>query len=222
MGGGGGGRSRSSSGEDDGDADWRAAIDSVAATTSFSRSTANGLASTSNGSTSSRKVHPAQNVQLENPKPQLLKHYQVKAQKVLDDILEKTIEVVRDPVHVPDDDPVMDGGGIRLFKHAPPGIIFDHINELQGPKKRPRILPGKGIDEKSTKFRCQLRSVAVDGMDIIAAARDAGQKSLARRQTRDAAAKTAAKREEERVAELKRIRGERWLPSIARDMQIKK
>ena len=30
-----------------------------------------------------------------------------------------------------------------------------------------------------------------------------------------------AKREEERVAELKRIRGERWLPSIAKEMQLK-
>lgn len=58
-------------------------------------------------------------------------------------------------------------------------------------------------------------------MDIVAAARDAYQKSVARLEAKDAAAKAAAKREEERVAEMKRIRGERWLPSIAREMQIR-
>lgn len=70
------------------------------------------------------------------------------------------------------------------------------------------------------QFRKQLHSVAVDGADIIAAARAEGQKSLAKLEAREAAAKAAAKREEERVAELKRIRGERWLPSIAREMGV--
>lgn len=54
----------------------------------------------------------------------------------------------------------------------------------------------------------------------MATARDACQKALARLEAKDAAAKAAAKREEERVAELKRIRGERWLPSIAREMRV--
>lgn len=58
-------------------------------------------------------------------------------------------------------------------------------------------------------------------MDIITAAQDASQKSLAKLEARDAAAKIAAKKVEERIAELKKTRGERWLPSIARDMQTK-
>lgn len=71
------------------------------------------------------------------------------------------------------------------------------------------------------QFKRQLQAVVVDGVDILAAARDANQKSLARLEAKDAAAKAKAKREEERVAELKRVRGERWLPSIAREMQVK-
>lgn len=55
----------------------------------------------------------------------------------------------------------------------------------------------------------------------MAAARDACQKSLAKFEAKDSAAQVAARREEERVAELKRIRGERWLPSMAREMQLK-
>lgn len=54
----------------------------------------------------------------------------------------------------------------------------------------------------------------------MAAARDASRKSVKRLQSKEIAAKEAARREEERVAELKRVRGERWLPSIARDMKL--
>ena len=71
------------------------------------------------------------------------------------------------------------------------------------------------------QFRLQLQSVAVDGMDVITRANKAHQKSLAKREAKDAAAKIAAKREEERVVELKKVRGERWLPSIAREMRVK-
>lgn len=58
-------------------------------------------------------------------------------------------------------------------------------------------------------------------MKILTAAKDACQKSLAKMEARDAARKAAVKKEEERVAELKKIRGERWLPSIAKNMQAK-
>ncbi|CAL5366412.1 unnamed protein product [Camellia sinensis] len=138
----------------------------------------------------------------------------------MDDILEKTIEIVQEPIHVLDDDAMINDNGIRLFKHAPPGIVFDHIGELQRPTKKPRILPGRKIDENSKMFKSQLQSVAVDGTDIIAAARDAYRKSLAKLEAKDAAAKAAAKREEERMAQLKKIRGEIWLPSIA-NMRVK-
>ncbi|KAE9449616.1 hypothetical protein C3L33_18491, partial [Rhododendron williamsianum] len=206
------GASSSSSGEEDGDADWRAAIDSVATATGRDRA-----ASTSNGSATKSTKHD----EVDNRKPQNIKHYQIKAQKLLDGILEETIEIVgADRIHILDEDSMNSEGGVRLFKHAPPGIVFDHIDELQRPTKKPRILPGKEIDEKSKKFRWQLQSIAVDGMDIIAAARDSHQKTLAKKEAKDAAAKSAAKREEERVAELRKVRGERWLPSIARDRRV--
>ncbi|XP_009617998.1 uncharacterized protein [Nicotiana tomentosiformis] len=208
----GGDRSKStSSSEEDGDADWRAAIDSVASTTAFSKTTAKPHSS-----------YAATNEdEIDTKRPQNLKHYQIKAQKTLEDILDKTIEIVRDIDHASQEAPSVNGGGIRLFKRAPLGIVFDHTDELQQPRKKPRIHPGKGIEEKSKEFKYQIKSVAVDGMDILAASKNACQKSLARLEAREAAVKAAAKREEERVAALKGIRGERWLPSVAREMQLR-
>ncbi|KAF5752830.1 hypothetical protein HS088_TW01G00748 [Tripterygium wilfordii] len=198
----------SSSGEEDGDAEWKAAIESIAATTTFG---------SSNTTTTKRETVEADR---EHPSDvRKLKHYQLKAQKMLDDILEKTLEVANDPIHVPDSETMMNDGGVRLFKHSSPGIVFDHIDEFQRPTKRPRILPGLVIEEKSKKFKQLLQSIVVDGADIIAAARVASQKSLNRLEAKDAAAKEKTKREEERVAELKTIRGEKWLPSMAREMQ---
>ncbi|CAI9780794.1 unnamed protein product [Fraxinus pennsylvanica] len=215
----------SGSGSEDGDADWRIAIDSIASTTSFTSSTAN---SNGNGVPYSLKVRgksdsSASKVILEdkdeNHKPQNIKHYQIKAQKLLDDILERTIEVVRHTDQlISEKDPTVTEG-VRLFKYAPQGILFDHLDELEGPKRKPRILPGEEVDEKSKKFRKQVQSVAIDGTDIIAAATAACKKSLSKLEAREADAKAAAKREEERVAKMKSIQGERWLPSMAREMQ---
>ncbi|KAJ9564266.1 hypothetical protein OSB04_000232 [Centaurea solstitialis] len=193
-----------SSGEEDGDAEWRAAINSVAST---------GVA---NGTTTASSNREKQ------ADTKTIKVYQIKAQKLLDDLLEKSLEVVRrQPTEVAENHSVINGGGVRLFRDAPPGILFDHVDELQGPLKRPRIIPNVEVDEKSKKFRHQLKSVAVDGQDIIVSAKEACQRSLAKLEARDAAAKAKAKREEERVAELKKVRGERWLPAIAREMRFK-
>lgn len=191
----------SSSGEEDGDAEWIAAINSVASTTP------------SNGPTTTSQIKADTNT------PKL---YHIKAQKLLDDLLEKSIQVVQmQPTKVIENHSMTNGGGVRLFRDAPPGIVFDHVDEIQGPLKRPRIVPIMEVDEKSKKFRKQLKSVAVDGNDIIVSAKEAYQRSLAKQEARDAAAKAKAKREEERVAELKKIRGERWLPAIARQMRFK-
>ncbi|XP_057421129.1 uncharacterized protein LOC130715103 [Lotus japonicus] len=208
--------SSSSSGEEDGNAAWKAAIDSVAGTNSYASSFTNG---------SSATKHNDRHDNSEGNKPEKiqLKHYQLKAQKLLDDILEKTLEIVKEPVPVLNEDPKVNDecGGIRLFKHSQPGIILDHADEPEPPRKRPRILPGEDIDEKSKKFRRRIRSVAVDGEGLMAAANDAYKKSLARLEAKDAAAKAKAKREEERIQTLKKIRGERWLPSMAKEMQVK-
>ncbi|KAM5576806.1 hypothetical protein ABKV19_007578 [Rosa sericea] len=195
----------SSSSEEDGDAAWKAAISSAAA----------GASSYINGLSSKPNQLPPQ----DSNHTKLPKHYQIKAQKLLDDIIGKSLEIVHNSIPEPDvtnEEEV----GIRLFKNAPPGIVFDHVDE-QPPRRRPRILPGKEINEKSKKFKQQIQSVAVDGNEIVSEARDRCQRALSRLEAKEAAAKEAAKREEERVAQLKKVRGERWLPSIARERQFK-
>ncbi|KAM6564163.1 hypothetical protein CsatB_024161 [Cannabis sativa] len=208
--------SDSSSGEEDGDAAWRAAIDSVAtATSTYVSSIING----SSDMAAKRRLTSADDGNDRRNKK--LKHYQIKAQKLLNEILEESLVMVKDhPINEPVDDTINEGV-IRLFKNSNPGIELDPTEEAQEPRKRPKILPGKEIDEKSKKFKKRLQSVTVDGEDIMAASRKACQKSLARMEAKEAAAKEAAKREEERVAQLKKIRGERWLPSLAREMQMK-
>ncbi|KAL8476933.1 hypothetical protein ACS0TY_029290 [Phlomoides rotata] len=196
--------SSSSSGEEDGDAEWRAAIDSVTSAPKIIKHDSNG-------------THDREDEKHKHPN---IKHYQIKARKLLDEMLDKTIEVVTKTADIIlEKHPPPDDTGVRLFKRAPSGIVFDRIDEVSGPKKKPKIVPGQELEEKSKEFRKQLESVTIGGADIIAAARAAGQKSLAKLEAREAAAKAAAKREEERVAELKRIRGERWLPCIAREMR---
>ncbi|BFG35796.1 hypothetical protein CerSpe_220700 [Prunus speciosa] len=211
--------SSSSSSEEDGDSEWKAAINSAAAgASSVMSSFMNGFSANENGGGGGGGDYNQSKSQ------QLPKHYQIKAQKLLDEIIGKSLEIVNDPlIHLPDDEAVVDEdeGCIRLFKNAPPGIVFDHVDE-QPLRKRPRILPGREINEKSKKFRRRLESVVVDGKDIMAAARDKCQRSLSRLEAKDEAAKAAAKREEERVAQLKKIRGEKWLPCIAREMQLKR
>lgn len=51
------------------------------------------------------------------------------AQELLDNILGKSIEIVSDPIHDADSDLKSDGGGVRLFKDAPVGIVFDHASK---------------------------------------------------------------------------------------------
>ncbi|KAL6013063.1 hypothetical protein ACLOJK_003553 [Asimina triloba] len=178
--------SSSSSGEEDGDAEWRAAIDSVASDFNLPAPT-----STANGSIQKQADDSQRH---EKSDSRAFKLYQTKAQKLLEDMLEKNLAMVRDPTPALDRSPENSEGGVRLFRGAPRGIIFD-------------------------PFKRRLESVAVDGISIMAAAKEACQRSLARFEAKDAAAKAVAKREEERVTELKWLRGEKWLPSIAREMQ---
>lgn len=71
------------------------------------------------------------------------------------------------------------------------------------------------------QFRKQIKSVVVEGDDILVSAKEGREKRLAKLEAMDAASKAKARREEERVADLKKIRGERWLPAIAREMRSK-
>lgn len=67
----------SSSSEEDGDADWRAAIDSVAATTTFGKTTdkVHSSATAANGESVD---HPSQEDEIDTTQPRKLKHYQLK------------------------------------------------------------------------------------------------------------------------------------------------
>ncbi|XP_010679639.1 uncharacterized protein LOC104894955 isoform X1 [Beta vulgaris subsp. vulgaris] len=223
----------SSSEDEDGDEQWKAAI--------------NAAASAFLGTPTPTPASDDDGVDAKSLQPHPIKHYQIKAQKVLDDILMKSLDMVKnsEPVDNVDDPSVTNGGGIRLFKQAPVGIVFDHTDEYNGPKRKPRILPGEDVNEKSKKFHLlrrhtseyewllnlwtyvwwqfkrRLQCVVVEGMEILETAKVSCQKSLSKLKAKEAAAKEAAKREEERVAQLKKIRGERWLPSIAREMQVK-
>ncbi|KAJ0982132.1 hypothetical protein J5N97_010387 [Dioscorea zingiberensis] len=143
----------SSSGEEDGDAGWRAAIDSVA-----------GLdygISTSKPSSKPQKISVdlAQDDLLEEQNRNRgsgLKLYQIKAQKLLDDILEKSLEIVRDAIPAACENTELNGG-IRLFRQAPPGVTLDVYDAHQQNRKRPRIIPGEEVNEKSKQFKRKLR-----------------------------------------------------------------
>ncbi|KAF0914227.1 hypothetical protein E2562_027801 [Oryza meyeriana var. granulata] len=226
MGGGGGGSptasgASSSSSDDDGDAAWKAAIESIASV-GFAVPLSNGAAKTTSGS-GGEASHGVEQQPPQERKAQApgLKLYQIKVRNMLDDMLEKSLEIVKTPCSNLADPTEIDGG-IKLFKKAPLGIRMDAMDKYHVQLKRPRILPGIDVDEKSKKFRHMLKSVTVDGNDILVSAKEASERSLARLKAREAAAKTTAKREEERVRELKKIRGEKWLPSIARQMKEEK
>ncbi|KAJ0841310.1 hypothetical protein HanPSC8_Chr14g0628941 [Helianthus annuus] len=92
----------SSGGEEDGDAEWRAAIHPVTSTApSNSSAVANGTTTTSDGSPS--QAH-TKNIKL----------YQIKAQKLVDDILEQSIKVVRkEPMEVAENHSIINKGGYQ-------------------------------------------------------------------------------------------------------------
>ncbi|CAL9083888.1 unnamed protein product [Musa textilis] len=212
----------SSSGEEDGDAAWKAAINSVA-TVGFGLSASNGRpkpdptavdSSEDDDEDAAARLH--QQGRSQAPK---LKLYQIKAQKILDDLLDRSLMMVRNPIPSIDEFPQSDEAGIRLFSNSPAGIISDPVDEHPLPRTKPRILPGEEINEKSKKFKGQIESVVLNGNDVMATAAEACKRALARSEAKEAAAKAAARREEERVSELKKARGEKWLPSVAKYMQ---
>lgn len=209
----------SSSGEEDGDADWKAAIDSVAAV-SFGVPASNGRRKPGNSEVDSSSheddKHHDQRMLSKAPK---LKLYQIKAQKLLDDLLDESLEMVKSSGFSNDEISQSNVAGIRLFSKSAPGIIVDPVDTYKLPTKKPRILPGEELNEKSKKFKRKVRSVVIDGTDIMAAATEACRRSLAIAEAKEAAAKAAAKKEEERVSVLKKARGEKWLPSVAKYMQ---
>ncbi|KAJ0248834.1 Uncharacterized protein HA466_0158780 [Hirschfeldia incana] len=203
----------SSSSEDE-DPKWKAAINSIVTTTAYAASATKLAAATAQ-----------QNEDGEfRAKPKKLTHAQIKVKKLLNEMVENSLDFVKDPVTVvpQDDEEPENDCGVRLFKRCSTGIVFDHVDELQGPKKKPTLHPSRGIEGSSKEFKKRIKSIAVDGTDILSAAVEAAKKASARLEAKEAAAKAKAKKEEERVAELKKVRGEKWLPSVARALQLNK
>ncbi|KAL0729979.1 hypothetical protein Bca4012_026072 [Brassica carinata] len=131
-------------------------------------------------------------------------------------MVENTLDFVKDPVNVPEDEEPENDCGVRLFKRCSTGIIFDHIDELRGPKKKPNLRPLRGVEGSSKEiilassiFKKGIKSIAVDGSNVLSAAIEASKKAAARIEAKEAAAKAKTKKEEERVAELKKVRGEK-------------
>ncbi|KAG2311614.1 hypothetical protein Bca52824_023171 [Brassica carinata] len=129
-------------------------------------------------------------------------------------MVENTLDFVKDPVNVPEDEEPENDCGVRLFKRCSTGIIFDHIAD-HGPIKANFLL----LLLLLMQFKKGIKSIAVDGSNVLSAAIEASKKAAARIEAKEAAAKAKTKKEEERVAELKKVRGEKWLPSVARAKQ---
>uniref|UniRef100_A0A0A9CJ89 Uncharacterized protein n=1 Tax=Arundo donax TaxID=35708 RepID=A0A0A9CJ89_ARUDO len=104
-----------------------------------------------------------------------LQNGSIQVRNMLDDMLEKNLEIIKAPC-LNLTDPTETEGGIKLFKKAPPGIKMDSMDKLHVQLKRPRIVPGQEVDEKSKKFRHMLQSVVVDGSDILVSTKKASQR----------------------------------------------
>ncbi|KAI3949916.1 hypothetical protein MKW92_027221 [Papaver armeniacum] len=131
----------SSSEEEDGDAERKAAINYLATDVSNQSADSNGPVPKTTNRTSNSE---------EKPKS---KHYVV--QKLLEDMLDKSLEMVNAPIPECDDEPAVDeGDGIPLFRHAPLGIVFDPVDDSKLPRKMPKILPRYEVVEKSEKDAC--------------------------------------------------------------------
>lgn len=54
----------------------------------------------------------------------------------MEDILDKTLDIVRRVDDASQEEtPSMNGGGVRLFRRAPPGILFDHTGKKNNLKQ---------------------------------------------------------------------------------------
>lgn len=182
----------SSSSDEDGDENWRAAVNSVAVdSTAIFR---NGSNQNGTGYSKLQDIEGGKDGKSSN-----LKSCQARAQDLLHRYLDKTLTIIASPEsssHVCNSTIDDHEDEIRLFRRAPRGITVKPVETLERliPRKKPRIPPRKEINEKSTEFRSQIRSVAVDGAIIIEKAEKERARALVRLQEKEAAAQAAAKK----------------------------
>ncbi|CAK9216464.1 unnamed protein product [Sphagnum jensenii] len=228
------GASRISSSSDDGEDEGHAsrlasvAIDSAAVVLNASSS----APSLRNGR---GKLSSDQLVEAENQSKGTssgLKLYQIRLQDLLYKHLDKTVgeTFAAQPLlateqtiecHENGLDEVEKDVDIRLFSRAPPGIVIKKPGTISASLVKPNLKRGYSIDdEDSDEHLVRLQAAAIDGETIRAEAKHAMAKALATSQVSAEVAEKAAKREEERVAALKRERGEEWLPAIAAQLGL--
>lgn len=152
--------------------------------------------------------------------------YQIRARSLLQEYLDRTYEmdVIKNNGNVEQNvacsKDTEDDAGFCLFRCAPPGISFKFSGEAVVSRKRGRELKDNDCDESSKTFEARLLAAAIDGATVKARAEKAITKSICSWLSNEAAEREAQKIEEERVALLKRQRGEEWLPSVARKMAM--
>ncbi|XP_024375153.1 uncharacterized protein [Physcomitrium patens] len=157
-----------------------------------------------------------------------LKLYQTRLQDLLYKHLDKKFGATTGDVSVtnakpsqpPSGDSIVDEGGriggIRLFRRAPPGIVIQKREEIvPSLGVKPNLRPSLTLDEDSEEHLVRLRATVVDTETVEEQGKRWREKSLASAKALQEKAGLAKKKEEERVAQLKRERGEEWLPSIA-------
>ncbi|CAF2110659.1 unnamed protein product [Brassica oleracea var. botrytis] len=98
---------------------------------------------------------------------------------VKNEMVENTLDFVKDPVNIPEVEETEKECGVRLFKWCSTGIVFDHMS-LKDPKKKPNLRPGRGINRSSKEFKKGIKSIAVDGSDVLSAAMEAAKRASSR------------------------------------------
>eukprot|EP00250_Pteridium_aquilinum_P013958 c21683_g1_i1 orf=138-869(+) len=152
-----------------------------------------------------------------------LKFYQARARDVLHKYLDKTFEIK--PVNCEGMEAqshfgeVASDTGFHLFRSAPSGLS-EKRHRQEAVSRRERKLQNNHVDEDSLMFESSLLAAAVDGMAVKLHVENAKAKAFASWVLHQAEENEAKRKEEERVALLKAQRGEQWLPSVARDMQL--
>ncbi|MCO5598979.1 hypothetical protein L7F22_053078 [Adiantum nelumboides] len=142
--------------------------------------------------------------------------YELQARDLLHKYLDSTFKIIpaKDTCTSALDMP--ENAGFYLFKNAPSGL--SEKQHCQEAALRKRSFHDRD-NEASDMFQSHLVAAAIDGGAVRLHADRYKAKAFALWTLQETQEKAAKQEEDERVALLKRQRGELWLPSIARDMQ---
>ncbi|KAJ7190843.1 hypothetical protein O6H91_03G126000 [Diphasiastrum complanatum] len=158
-----------------------------------------------------------------------LKLYQIRVQDLLHSYLDKTLgtsfsdsdELIEHTEEYTRSDEEM--SSVRLFRHAPNGIFLGPNVETVARKIDYSSSSNEDLNEEdSSESVARLQAVVVDGATVQAEAARAAARALTSANREARAAELAARKEEERVASLKKQRGEEWLPALANEMTARK